>query len=225
MARQALLRLYDQDSSRGRHWHLARVYAGPSGGGPIRAPGKAARPASTMAREFLDAQRREIPVASREGFVGRRRAIQSVLRAFREGRNVVVHGMGALGKSSVAARVAEHAPLRAVVVFRRYDALALFDRIAEAMGAQPRLAWQQTWRDLVAANEARLAEALEDGLSNALFAAPVLLIIDDLEQIIDPPSPGGGTVPVALAYRAALGAVFRGLRGRPRRRSVSRACF
>ncbi|MCW5704775.1 MAG: CHAT domain-containing protein [Bradyrhizobium sp.] len=210
VARQVLLRLNVQDPERGRHWHLARVYAGPCGGGALCASDKPVRPAKAVAREFLDAARQEVPVASRERFVGRRRPIQTILRVFRDGGNVLVHGMGALGKSSVAARVAERTSLRPIVVFRRYDALAIFDRVEEAIDPQPRLIWRQIWREQVKANEARLGEALEDCLSTALREKPILLIIDDLEEILEAPSPGGGTTSVKQDYRAALTGVIGG---------------
>jgi hypothetical protein len=157
-------------------------------------------------------------------FVGRRRTIQSVLRAFRDGHNVLIHGMGALGKSSAAARVANRAqPLRPGVVFQRYDALSIFDRIAEAMPVQQRVPWETAWREQVTVNEARLAEALEDGLSNAFFETPILLIIDDLERILEPPSPDRSIL-VSPTYRAALGAVSGALSGPSRRRGASPAC-
>ena len=59
---------------------------------------------------FLDPARQHVPVATRAEFVGRRRPIQAVLRAFRDGAGVLVHGMGALGKSSLAARVVSRTP-------------------------------------------------------------------------------------------------------------------
>jgi hypothetical protein len=51
---------------------------GRAGGGAIRASGKPVRPASTIAREFLDTERREVPVAPREAFVGRRQFHQAL---------------------------------------------------------------------------------------------------------------------------------------------------
>ena len=42
-ARQALLRKKEQSPNRGQHWHLARVYIGPKGGGPLCGQGKPKR--------------------------------------------------------------------------------------------------------------------------------------------------------------------------------------
>ena len=112
VARRTLLQQHSQDRQRGRHWHLARVYLGPLGGGALCAAGKPKRKdaGQLLERAFLDKARQRVPVATRAEFVGRRRAIQSVLRAFRDGAGVLVHGMGALGKSSLAARVLSRMP-------------------------------------------------------------------------------------------------------------------
>jgi hypothetical protein len=82
---------------------------------------------------FPHEQDRRVPVATRAELVGRRRAIQKVLRAFADGRGVLVHGMGALGKSSLAAaRVVSRTPRQPVVIFERY-ALAIFDKVLTAL--------------------------------------------------------------------------------------------
>jgi hypothetical protein len=104
--RLALLQQKGRTPQRGRHWHLARVYLGAQGGGPL-CGGKATRnfTAPRVERAYLDKVRQRIPVATREEFVGRRRFIQQVIRVFREGRQgILIHGMGALGKSSLAER-------------------------------------------------------------------------------------------------------------------------
>lgn len=43
VARRTLLQQHSQDRQRGRHWHLARVYLGPRGGGALCAAGKPKR--------------------------------------------------------------------------------------------------------------------------------------------------------------------------------------
>jgi tetratricopeptide (TPR) repeat protein len=213
LARQVLLQQHGTDPQRGRHWHLARVYLGPQGGGPLCAPGKPRRrnPGQVLERAFLDEKRQHVPVATRAAFVGRRRAIQTVLRAFRDQAGVLVHGMGALGKSSLAARVASRMRHRPVVIFERYDALAIFDAVAEALDPRERRAERSAWRELVKSDPASLAEALESWLGGPLDAAPILLIIDDLERVLEPPAPedAGTGVMVTEAYRPVLAAVLR----------------
>ena len=137
-AQGALLRAHLKDPKRGRHWHLARVYLGPQGGGALCASTK---PKRTFRRdpgykEFLDPKGLRVPVATAAEFVGRRRQAQRVLRAFRdqEGAGVLIQGMGSQGKSSLAARIANRMPRHeTVVIFGRYDTLAVFDALKEAL--------------------------------------------------------------------------------------------
>ena len=80
-------------------------------------------------RTFLD-RKQQVPVAAAEMFVGRRPELQRSLRALRSGgrAGVLLHGQGRLGKSSLAARIADGAPDRAMaVVFGDYGALAILE--------------------------------------------------------------------------------------------------
>jgi hypothetical protein len=213
MARRALLQQHSQDRQRGRHWHLARVYVGPQGGGPLCAAGKPRRKGAglLLERAFLDKASQRVPVATRAEFVGRRRAIQLALRGFRDGAGVFVHGMGALGKSSLAARLASRMRHQPVVIFERYDALAMFDEVLKALAPTQRLAERSAWRETVKADPACLAEALESWLAGPLDANPILLIVDDLERILEIPAPNDteAAVMVTAEYRLALGAVLQ----------------
>ena len=182
-------------------WHLARLWLGPAGGGPLVAGNRkrslvSARHDTTT---FLDRKHR-VPVAAAQMFVGRRPELQQALWALRSGRRagVLLHGQGRLGKSSLAARVADRCPDRSVaVVFGDYEALAVLDAVAEAVRTNPPA------RELV---ERRLPEvrqrpeAIEAVLVDLLAGPcaqagagqrPLLLIIDDLEQILvaDPAGP------------------------------------
>ena len=67
-------------------WHLARLWLGPAGGGPLIA-GTRKRSLVTATRgtkTFLDAKR-QVPVAATQMFVGRRPELQASLRALRSG--------------------------------------------------------------------------------------------------------------------------------------------
>ena len=138
MARAALLRTHREDPRQGQHWHLARVYAGPTGAGACCDP---ARPKRRLRKdagfnEFLDEANRRVPVATAQEFVGRRHEAQQILRAFRtrEKAGVLLFGMGNLGKSSLAARIANRLPKhQTVVVYERYDALAIFEHLLRAL--------------------------------------------------------------------------------------------
>ena len=157
-ARAVLLGAQLKDRERGRHWHLARVYVGPRGGGTLCAQGKPKRvfrqnPGDT---EFLDKKSKRVPVATAAEFVGRRRQAQQVLRAFREQSRagVLLWGMGAQGKSSLAARIANRMPgHEVVVIFDRYDALAVFDALTEALPQRLKADFVATWRAGVAGDE------------------------------------------------------------------------
>ena len=119
--------------------------------------------------------------------------------------------MGALGKSSLAARVASRTLREPVVVFERYDALAIFDKVLDALKPAERLSEEKTWREQVKSTPARLGEALESWLEGPLDTHPILLIVDDLERILEMPRPDNVRAAVAAAtdYRVPLDAVLR----------------
>ena len=200
IARLALLQKWQADprAAEGRHWHLARVYLGEVGGGPIAAAGGKKRrlPKNAGFKEFLDKERARSPVASAQTFVGRRRKVQEVLRAFDDQAisGVLVHGMGRLGKSSLAARIANRMPShKPVVVFEHYHADQVWDRVLTALPSRTGQELRQTWdAAAIAKTPATLDSALKDALDSN-DGQPLLLIIDDLEQILEDPGarPGG----------------------------------
>ena len=183
------------DGRQRAEWHLARLWLGPAGGGPLVAGTRKRQmvPPHHVTKTFLD-RKHQLPVAAAEMFVGRRPELQHTLRALRGGQKagVLLHGQGRLGKSSLAARIADRHPNRAVaVVFGDYTPTAILDAIADATAANP---------DARALIEARRAEVRErpDLLKPLLIdllagpcaqelddvRKPLLLIIDDLEQIL-----------------------------------------
>ena len=110
-ARRALLE--SEDPLVRADWHLARLWLGPPGGGPVVA-GSRKRSLVTAThgtKMFLD-RKQQVPVASAAMFVGRRPELQQSLRALRSGERagVLLHGQGRLGKSSLAARIADRCP-------------------------------------------------------------------------------------------------------------------
>jgi tetratricopeptide (TPR) repeat protein len=216
MARQALRRANIGDPQRGRHWHLARLYLGSHGGGALadKTQPKRVLASSTHEEQFLDAVRGEVPVAKRTEFVGRRRQAQAVLKAFREqAAGVLIHGMGNLGKSSLAARIASRmSGHQTVVIFGKYDALTIFDRVVEALPADKRTAARTAWRDTVIADTATLREALETLLKGPLDDQPILLIVDDLERILETPQQSDAPTPMQVGYRATYVALLSAFR-------------
>ena len=229
---RARLDLLDPDGKRAFQsplwdWHLARLFLGPTGGGLLSAGTRKRRigAAERGRKEFLDAKGRAVPVAGRREFVGRRRQIQDILRAFRrfdQYPGVLIRGMGRQGKSSLAARIANRMPdHRTVVVFGRYDAPAVLGAIDGALPFPAVHEIVTQYRDAVTADPTRLAEALTAILEGPCAdlspgetaggflqrlrkllpggnragtsggTRPILLIIDDFEQALEDPPPGG----------------------------------
>jgi tetratricopeptide (TPR) repeat protein len=135
-----------------------------------------------------------VPVAAAEVFVGRRHELQRALRVLRDGERagVLLHGQGRLGKSSLAARIADRMPEHAMaVVFGDYGALGILDAVLVAVRAnrEARELIESRLTDVRQRPEA-IESALIDLLNGPLAQAgddtqkPLLLIIDDLEQIL-----------------------------------------
>ena len=219
-ARFELLRAHQDNPQNGRDWHLARLTLGPQGGGKCSRNDGAKRKLvkDVGYKEFLDKARERVRVATAREFVGRRRQAQAILSAFRENRGtgVLIIGMGSIGKSSLAARVANRMPThKTVVVFREYDAPAIFEQLLVALPPGEREPIRNTWGPAIRNNHGLLADALEELLEGPFEEKPILLVIDDLEQILEKPQPGQDITPVADAsgmpdtWRVALGAVLR----------------
>ncbi len=214
-ARRVLLGCADERVR--RDWHLARLWVGPQGGGAIvgGARKRSMLPATHGQKAFLAKQRRQVPVASHEMFVGRRRQLQQALRVLRGGDHagVLLHGMGRLGKSSLAARIANRrSDLALAVVFEHYGALSVLEALTAALRGHPPARGLLTARtNQVRDDPGRLEELLIDLLNGPCRQAddgtPVLLVIDDLERILIPGPDGAHRVDAGHA--SALGAVLR----------------
>jgi AAA ATPase domain/CHAT domain len=191
-ARRSLLQTADERMR--ADWHLARLWLGPTGGGPLVGGTKRRSRLSAVAgtKVFLDGKQ-HVPVASPAMFVGRRLELQRALRALGSGERagVLLHGQGRLGKSSLAARIADRRPdLALAMVFGDYSAAAVVDVIAEAVRTN------QAARELIDSRRAGLRdrpESLETLLIDLLAGPcastepgrrPLLLVIDDLEQVL-----------------------------------------
>src|SRR5215831_12163451 len=168
-ARRDLLNASEKD--RQRDWHLAHLWLGPQGGGPIvgGTVRRAMMPATHGRKEFLVKERQQVPVASHEMFVGRRRELQR--------------------------------------------ALQVLAALAEALKDNPKARdLLRSSTDLVRQQPDRLEDVLVDLLRGPggqmdESGTPVLLVIDDLEQILEA-DPKGGRHRVA-AQAPVLRAVLR----------------
>lgn len=198
VGRRGLLTATDGSSS--RDWHLARLWLGAAGGGPLSA-GEVRRSLQATDhghKAFLDKRRQQSPVASREAFVGRRREIQTSLRVLRQGepKALLLHGMGRLGKSSLAARLAHRRPdLEPVVIFGKdnpaaYRSLQLAEAIKRAVPKTEAIIApaQGALLDEPERLEHLLRQVLEGPCQQHQQDQPILLVIDDLEQILEAPT-------------------------------------
>jgi CHAT domain/AAA ATPase domain len=200
------------------HWHLARLFLGPQGGG-LLAVGQAPRLAShpdAGRKDIVDARGGRIEVASHFEFVGRRREIQTIRREFRrpEHAGVLIHGLGRQGKSSLAARIIDrHPELTRVVLFQRVDGPSVLAAIRERVSESVEIC--DRWRDRVdPAHRDYDPDALYHAL-RALFdgpcgyagsGKPILLVLDDFEALLDLPAGDGHwrVKPDAVAPFAAI---------------------
>lgn len=215
-ARRALLA--SDDPGVRADWHLARVWLGPAGGGPVVAGSQKRSLVSAVhgTKRFLD-DKQQVPVAQAQMFVGRRKELRRALRVLRNGEKagVLLHGLGRLGKSSLAARIADRVAghYAVAVVFRNYSALAVLDAVRKVVRTNPAA------RELIDSQLPRVrerpetvGELLVDLLSGPCAQArdghkPLLLIIDDLEQILV--SSQEGPHRVASEHALVLSAVLR----------------
>ena len=233
LARRAVLEIGMRDPPRGQDWHLARVYLGAGGGGPLIERDMPERQRPPVRPAFLDPDQDRVPVATPEEFVGRRKEIQRVIRAFGSNnpRPALLYGMGNLGKSSLAARVAQRLThLHTIVLHERYAALDVLTEVLKAVPPQQRQGMRDIWAPQVLASDAALGLALEDMLKGVLREHPILLIADDLEQqVLEAPVAGKPAVePRSDEFRAVLAAIltaFRASPGRSRLLMTSRYSF
>jgi hypothetical protein len=106
-----------------------------------------------------------------------------------------------------------------VVIFGRYDALGVFEALRSALPPRLQSDFDQTWRRQVTNDPSALHNALLDMLEGPFRVAdpetrakPILLIVDDLEQIPETPKPGETATPVKSAYTVALASIIAAFR-------------
>lgn len=171
-----------------RDWHLLRLYVGKTLPEalvkPRSTPGWRPAPRPSMATEFLDPVTQKVKVPTRESFVGRRRPLQQCIRALTVSPDhlaVLIHGMGGLGKSSLAARLCDRLTQFQRQMWQgRIDPQSLVKRLAEAL------------------DEADLRQPLQNPDDELRFRLrtvfralaqqgkpPLLLVLDDFEQNLE----------------------------------------
>ncbi|MBD1941231.1 tetratricopeptide repeat protein [Coleofasciculus sp. FACHB-712] len=188
--------------NKARDWHLLRLYASGTLPGelvtPLKTPRRKPAPPPTVTTQFLDPAEK-IKVATRESFVGRRRQLQNCLRALTQSPDevgVLIHGMGGLGKSTLAARLCDRLPnLARVVWVGRIDEPSLVSRLAEKL------------------DDKELRKALQDPDEELKFrlrrvfgqdSLDFLLVLDDFEVNLEPRDGGYVLQPEAATVLQAL---------------------
>ena len=227
----ARFRLLQNTELERNDWHLARLWLGAQGGGVLvgGSEERSLLPATHGQKEFLG-KTRDVPVASHEMFVGRRRELKEGLRVLANGdkAGLLLLGMGRLGKSSLAARLANRCrdAMSLAVVFGRFaGASAILQALADALDhsceAQKII---HKWEARVAQDPALLEEALRELVcvddAPCRQKKPVLLVVDDLEQILEVPAAPTDRHRVAPAYAAVIRAVLRAFSCRTKSRLI-----
>jgi hypothetical protein len=186
---EARQHLYTRKSS---SWHLLRVYADKSPLAPMVTPlntkGRARIQIRPADQEFLDPQTQISRVAARTAFVGRRRVIQRCLRTLKQphgthggAQALVLHGMGGLGKSSLASRLLERMPTHQRAVWYGRVDLTKFRELTTKVHF-PTVQQQVEATKLLDNDQAPLAVRLRHLLDGPLGQAPCLFVFDDFEE-------------------------------------------
>lgn len=197
-------------------WHLLRLYAAgnlPSSlVTPRGKPGRKPAPPLSVSTQFLDAAGK-VKVPTRESFVGRRRQLQSCLRVLSQSTDevgVLIHGMGGLGKSSLAARLCDRLPnFERVVWVGRIDEASLVSRLAEKLDDNEQRKSLQNYDEELRFRLRRVFQDLHEQ------AKPFLLVLDDFEVNLEtsPPTPlrggEGSPVPPFPSREGGLGGLGR----------------
>jgi hypothetical protein len=195
---------------------------------PLRTRGRKPAPKPSVAQQFLDPAGK-VKVPTRGSFIGRRRQLQNCLRALRgvapltpqlwggqeEGQNitppsfggsggqclgVLIHGMGGLGKSSLAARLCDRLPeFERLVWVGRVDEPSLVNKLAAALDSRELREELQDDKEELKFRLRRVFRQLEDEA-----AKPFLLVLDDFEANLEPRNDGYVLQPEAVTVLEAL---------------------
>jgi tetratricopeptide (TPR) repeat protein len=182
-ARQKLL------EERSPYWHLLRLYTNATPltehMTPLQTPGRERLSVREAAAEFLDAGSK-VEVCPRALFVGRRRPIQRCLRVLKSfqgqpdyAEGILLHGMGGLGKSSLAARLCERMPDRRRLVWAgRVDEIEFLKVLGDKLDNLEAI-------QILNTPGLTLKQRLRLVLQGPLAKSPALLVLDDFEHNLD----------------------------------------
>jgi hypothetical protein len=200
---------------RSDYWHLLRLYVDETSFDgmvtPLRTQGRRRLQVREAANEFLDAGSK-VEVCKREAFVGRRRPIQRCLRRLqsREGdenyaEGILLHGMGGLGKSSLAARLCERLPGYKRLVFVGAIGNADLDFVGKISDNLD----DATAIEVLNQLGLNLTQRLRNLFRGPLATQPAIFVFDDFEQNLDASGEGYVVKPVALEILKSLMTAIR----------------
>ena len=190
-----------------RDWHLLRLYVGDTLPGnlvtSLRTRGRKPALPRSFTSEFLDVAGK-VKVPTRESFVGRRRQLQSCLRTLinpsSEEIGVLIHGMGGLGKSSLAARLCDRLTnFQRVVWVGGIDEASLVNRLTEKLDNQTLRETLQNPDEELKFRLKRVFNSLQEAGNN-----PFLLVLDDFEANLEPRNDSYILQPQAAKVLSAL---------------------
>ncbi len=197
----------DLIKNKARDWHLLRLYVGDSLPGnlvtSLRTRGRKPAPPASFSTKFLDVAGK-VKVPTRESFVGRRRQLQRCLRSLinpsAEEIGVLIHGMGGLGKSSLAARLCDRLTnFQRVVWVGAIDEASLVNRLTEKLDNQTLRETLQNPNEELKFRLKRVFGWLQETANN-----PFLLVLDDFEANLEPRNDSYILLPVAAQVLSDL---------------------
>ena len=167
-----------------RDWHWLQLYVAETLPGALVKRGQRPVPRRSATAQFLDPAG-NVRVATRETFVGRRRQLQNCLRVLNtkfDQVGVLIHGMGGLGKSTIAARLCDRlSTYKKIVLHRQIDEARLVNLLADQLrDSQQRSQLKQGEVEL----KYRLRDVFEQ--LNQPDQLPFLLVLDDFEWNLEP---------------------------------------
>ncbi|WP_233467127.1 CHAT domain-containing protein [Dolichospermum flos-aquae] len=178
-------------------WHLLRFYVAKTLPGQLVERGQESIPRNSFTTEFFDSEGK-VRVANRESFIGRRRQLQNCLRSLKISSSeigVLIHGMGGLGKSTIAARLCDRlSGHKKIVWWRQIDEPSLVKKLADHLQSQEQ-------RTLLRGNQEELKQRLKRAF-NTLGRS--VLVFDDFEWNLKPRDQGYVLNPDAAEVLSAL---------------------
>lgn len=162
-----------------RDWHLLRLYVTETLLGVLVKRGRKPVPRASVTQEFLDPENR-LRVATRENFIGRRRQLQNCLRILKtrsEQIGVLIHGMGGLGKSTIASRLCDRlSRYKKIVLWRQIDEPSLVNKLVDYIENEEQ-------RTRLRNDKEELKYRLRDALNKL---NQLVLVFDDFEWNLEP---------------------------------------